>query len=1185
MKLQGRYQTLLQARLQTQFGYIFAFMFVLLLTGCGGGGGDGGDTPPILTLNANAGNIVAVRVGTTAVLDGSLSTSPSADPLTFSWSFVSKPDLSNAALQNATLVNPSFTPDVVGSYRIQLIVTADGVSSERAIALVEASVSGHFTGIRVHTSYPSQCADCHDGRFLDPNVNPGLIDPKSGNHPSTSNICQACHTTFGFKSLSFVDHQEVFDNCSICHNGVSATGKSDFHVTTVEECDVCHTTNSFLTLDNNGKYDHTGITSGCAACHNGKTAIGKNQVPDPVNNPHPVTSVDCVSCHNVTSFKGAFPDHTAILADVTSSSPTQQCTTCHGPNSTAQDVKVGHPDMNTDCVSCHGITQFNMGGVFDHRVDASVVRCDTCHTDTNSINATGKGAATNPSHPTTTKDCGVCHGPSKDPLTGLRSFTNIIVDHSLLDPTTRCDTCHGVGNSGADTKKSVNHIDTIVDCAACHTPGNFLTGTFDHSVANMLGLSCSGCHDGSKSAGKTVNHIPTALECDSCHAADTPASPNSFKGALVDHSNITTNCVSCHDGVIQTGKSTNHLPTTADCVSCHTTATPLTFIGGTFDHQGVTTCASCHNGVIAIDKTNKGTYLTHIPSKGECSECHSSTDTLSGQFANKTGFMADVHLSLINGCEGCHTKKFFPTTLFPSKQLFKVERVVTNDLVPVVVVVGHVPTNQDCNSCHSNDTFLPKTPFTHNGITGNCESCHSGDYFFSANAMGKAQVPDPTNNPHPSTTADCGLCHGIGNNFTDGIFDHTSIVDNCSSCHGEGQTGAVIKMSSKTNPAHVTTSQDCSICHTPGTFKTTVFNHNQIVTDCASCHGVGATGATTTVLSVPIGKTHVGITDTNTTPPTLQDCSICHNTTAFAGAKYDHTGITTNCASCHDGLVALGKNGTHVPTSDDCSVCHKTTGMKPATFIHTGIVTNCVSCHDGIFAKDKNIGHVATTSDCGSCHTVPPTTFIANGATNGWIPAGFDHSGLSINTRCDSCHGVTATGMDKKTNPAHWATGFDCRDCHTTATFVGGTWKHDSSSAGTCDICHSTAGGARTWNTNTHISVGTLIQCDSCHTTTAWAPFTFKHNPNDTAQARYPGDHRAAINCVTCHGSTISAPFVYRDDKDPNNKIFTPVNVCAACHTRDFRPKGDHNGGENGTVEQNKNCAAGGCHRITDSSF
>jgi hypothetical protein len=430
--------------------------------------------------------------------------------------------------------------------------------------------------------------------------------------------------------------------------------------------------------------------------------------------------------------------------------------------------------------------------------------------------------------------------------------------------------------------------------------------------------------------------------------------------------------------------------------------------------------------------------------------------------------------------------------------------------------------------------------------------------------MGKAQDPTP---PHPATTADCGLCHGIGNNFTDGIFDHTGIVDNCSSCHADNApappTGAVTRKSGF--PSHVVTTQDCSICHVPGSFKTAVFNHNQINTGCVDCHLNPNATATVKPLSG-----HV---------VTTKDCYECHNKDAFAGAKYDHTGIVSNCASCHDGIVALGKDGKHVPTSDDCSSCHQTSGMLPATFDHGGIINNCVSCHDGILATGKNVGHTDTTLDCGSCHTVPSQVIIANGPTNGFIPASFDHSGVSSNTRCDSCHGVTSKPMSTD----HWFTSFDCRDCHSTITFVGATWKHDGNAANNCDSCHNNTnpapnGGARAKPNTGHIN--TTLQCDSCHSTTAFAPTNFTHDPNDSYQARYPGDHRRATNCVDCHGNSVVRPFVYRD-------TFNPVNACAACHKNDFRRKGDHNGGENGTVEQNKDCSGGGrgCHKVGDSSF
>ena len=38
-------------------------------------------------------------------------------------------------------------------------------------------------------------------------------------------------------------------------------------------------------------------------------------------------------------------------------------------------------------------------------------------------------------------------------------------------------------------------------------------------------------------------------------------------------------------------------------------------------------------------------------------------------------------------------------------------------------------------------------------------------------------------------------------------------------------------------------------------------------------------------------------------------------TTSFLGAKMNHTGVTTGCATCHDGTTAKGKSGSHITTS------------------------------------------------------------------------------------------------------------------------------------------------------------------------------------------------------------------------------------------------------------------------------
>jgi hypothetical protein len=70
-----------------------------------------------------------ITVGTVVTLDGTGSSDADGDPLTFSWTFTSKPDGSAAALINPTSPMPTFTVDQLGNYVVQLIVHDGTVSS------------------------------------------------------------------------------------------------------------------------------------------------------------------------------------------------------------------------------------------------------------------------------------------------------------------------------------------------------------------------------------------------------------------------------------------------------------------------------------------------------------------------------------------------------------------------------------------------------------------------------------------------------------------------------------------------------------------------------------------------------------------------------------------------------------------------------------------------------------------------------------------------------------------------------------------------------------------------------------------------------------------------------------------------------------------------------------------------
>lgn len=80
-----------------------------------------------LAPNANAGPDMTVTLGQTAYLDGSASNDPDAGPsvLTYHWRFVSVPagsSLTNNSIRNSATATPSFTPDIPGTYVLELSV-------------------------------------------------------------------------------------------------------------------------------------------------------------------------------------------------------------------------------------------------------------------------------------------------------------------------------------------------------------------------------------------------------------------------------------------------------------------------------------------------------------------------------------------------------------------------------------------------------------------------------------------------------------------------------------------------------------------------------------------------------------------------------------------------------------------------------------------------------------------------------------------------------------------------------------------------------------------------------------------------------------------------------------------------------------------------------------------------------
>ena len=133
-------------------------------------------------------NTAAQRLGYviqdgTAYLDGSLSDDPNDDPLTWSWTFDEVPEASGLVNEDLNVPEddpdtdeietayPSFTPDVLGTYRISLVVVDDeAAESQPAIAVIQAVPPSDLS---VHLEWNDTRADLDlhliapDGTYFD----------------------------------------------------------------------------------------------------------------------------------------------------------------------------------------------------------------------------------------------------------------------------------------------------------------------------------------------------------------------------------------------------------------------------------------------------------------------------------------------------------------------------------------------------------------------------------------------------------------------------------------------------------------------------------------------------------------------------------------------------------------------------------------------------------------------------------------------------------------------------------------------------------------------------------------------------------------------------------------------------------------------------------------------------------
>jgi len=911
----------------------------------------------------------------------------------------------------------------------------------------------------------------------------------------------------------------------------NALGKSAKHIPSSNVCSDCHTS---LTTWKGAKFDHNNpgaVGVACQICHDGTTATGKA-------NTHILTLNTCASCHVNTSWlvPAKSVDHTAVIGT---------CMSCHdnGHNTTSFAPITGktttHFSSSDLCASCHTTVSWKPAVLpLDHTQLFGT--CFSCH---DGKLATGRSNA----HVGTSTDCVLCHN------TIAWTGANVKFDHT--DPVVAgatCISCHTGTNPLAFGKINANptHIASSDNCSDCHTTIAFKPAHIDHSDPLVVAQPCSNCHDGNHppAIGKPNTHIPTPTgsDCKDCH--DTVSFLTSTKP---DHSQpgFAGNCFSCHNSKAAKGKTPTHFLTSNTCDLCHNTTL---FKPATFDHADTAlagvACSTCHDSapvhLPALGKTSAPGG--HLPTSDTCENCHAGFTT----WVTTAKFPHDDAVAVVTPCVTCHDGNHLPAvgkaqTHFAASSDCATCHVTTawtvaigkfNHADPVASGVpcftchdgsrapalgkntGHVASSNVCSSCHTTVAWKPaKFDHTDPVVAGaTCVSCHNGT---NPLAFGKINA-SPT---HITSTDNCSDCHTTIA-FKPAHIDHSDplvVAQKCSACHDGAHPPAIGK-----SPTHIPTptGSDCKDCHGTVTFLTSLKpDHSQpgFAGNCFSCHNTVAAK----------GKPQTHFLTSNT-------CDLCHNTTLFKPATFDHNDgqvVGKACFACHDGAPghapALGKSsaaGGHLPTSNTCENCHAgfTTWVTTIKFPHddaVAAVTPCVTCHDGNHAPavGKLGTHFQTSNDCGSCHLTTVWT-VGVGKFNHADP-------VSIGVPCFTCHTGNKLPAVGKIQ-GHVTSSNICGDCHSTVAWKPAGFDHATVVPGTCFTCHN--GIKATGKSQTHLA--TSNTCDNCHGTTVWKP------------AKTPFDHAdpvvAGAKCYTCHDGA-HLPAVPKSAKH-----IASTTACELCH-------------------------------------
>jgi hypothetical protein len=232
------------------------------------------------------------------------------------------------------------------------------------------------------------------------------------------------------------------------------------------------------------------------------------------------------------------------------------------------------------------------------------------------------------------------------------------------------------------------------------------------------------------------------------------------------------------------------------------------------------------------------------------------------------------------------------------------------------------------------------------GFPTDCSICHSTISWANA-TFNHALSGFPLTGAH--ATLQCQSCHANG--------QFTNLSTACVSCH-------LKDFQNTNNPNHTAAGfpQQCQVCHSTTAWIPASFNHNttgfpltgaHATVPCASCHINGQYAGTPTACYSCHQKDYQGTTDPNHVAAAFPTtCTLCHNTTSWAGATFNHTWFPIY-------------SGTHAGVWSTCGTCH-INASNYAAF-------SCINCHTHSQSNTDPhhtdvSGYVYNATSCYSCH-------------------------------------------------------------------------------------------------------------------------------------------------------------------------------------------------------------------------